>query len=105
SMLHDLSVVVITPDQRCCTIRTDRALGKIPRRHACHKTATAALQSPGDPIAHSFFGHFEPDCEIERGAMSGENGCETFRLRHGARKPIENKTVRAVQSQPVFNQL
>lgn len=37
--------------------------------------------------------------------MPGENGRETFRLRHGARKPIENKTVRAVQSQPVFNQL
>src|SRR5438552_448751 len=37
--------------------------------------------------------------------MSGKNGRETFRLRHCARKPIENKTVRAVQSQPVFNQL
>src|SRR5437764_11800279 len=97
--------MVVTPNQRSFTIRTDRALGKISGRHAGHKTTTAALQSPGDAIAHGFFGNFEPDCEIEGGAMSGENRGETLRLWHGAGKPIENKSVRAVQSQPVFNQL
>src|SRR5207237_10368408 len=68
------------------------------------KTATSALQSSGDTIADGFFGNFEPDCEIERGAMSVENRRQAFSLWHGARKPIENKTVRAVQPKPVFNQ-
>src|SRR5437868_9577668 len=36
--------------------------------------------------------------------MSVENRRQAFGLWHGARKPIENKTVRAVQPEPVFNQ-
>src|SRR5207253_100819 len=51
-----------------------------------------------------FFGNFEPDCEIERSMMSVENRRQAFGLWYGARKPIENKTVRAVQPEPVFNQ-
>src|SRR5438874_634459 len=104
SILQNLQVVIITTDQRSFTIGTNRALGEISGRNTSDKTATAALQPPGDTIAHGFFGNFEPDCEIERSMMSVENRRQAFGLWHGARKPIENKTVRAVQPKPVFNQ-
>src|SRR5438309_8077031 len=78
SILQDLQIVVIATNQWSFTIRTDRAFGKIPGRHAGNKTATAALQSPGDTIPHWFFGNLEPNREIEWSAVSGENRRQAF---------------------------
>src|SRR5205085_4470439 len=103
-ILQNFHVVVISPHQRSLTVGTDRALGKIPRRHTGYKPATATLQSPRNTLADSFLGNFEPDREIKGGVMPYENRRQPFGLRSRARESIKNKTVRTVQAQPIFDQ-
>ena len=50
-------------------------------------------------------GNIEPDREIERRPMTLQESLQTLRLRNGARKTVENETMRAVQPQPVFDQV
>src|SRR5437016_4722038 len=104
SILQNFEIVVVSPHQWSFTIRADRALGKIPRRHTRNKTATAALQSSGDALADRFLGNLKPDREIKWGVMASENRCQALGLWNRARKSIEDKTMRTMQSQPIFDQ-
>src|SRR5207244_12936174 len=103
-ILQNLEIVIVPPNQRPFTIRTDCALRKIPSRHTSNKPATAALQSPRNTLADRFLGNFEPDREIEWGMMASENRRQAFGLRTRAREAIKDKTMRTVQAQPVFDQ-
>src|ERR1043166_1538748 len=50
-------------------------------------------------------GNVEPDRQIERRMMSLQNTVERFGLRDRARETGQNKTLRPVDSDPIFDQL
>jgi len=58
-----------------------------------------------DAISNRVFRNFEPNCVIKFGVQSIQQISQTFGLAQRSRKSIEHKSMTAVQSKPVFDQL
>src|SRR6478672_1931400 len=86
-------------------VRAERALGEHGRSFTGGESAGLALQTMRDAILDRLRGHVEPDRQIERRLVALQNAMQRFRLRNRARKTVEDEAVRAVQTDPVFDQL
>lgn len=101
--LQHLGIIIVASDERAITIGTDRPFGEDRAAQARREAASLALQPACYPVDDGLLGHLEPDGQIEWCPMTTEDALQAFCLGHGAREPIENKTMPAMQPEPVFD--
>src|SRR5689334_11091387 len=103
-LLQNRNIVVVATNKRPIAKRTDRTLRKMCGAGAGGESAAATLQTARNSFANGLFRYLEPNGEVERRMMSFQDFLQTLPLRQSAGKSIEDKTVAAVQAQPIVDQ-
>ena len=98
------AIVISSPNQRSIAIRTNWPFREDRTGRTRGESAGLALQTAQDTIAHSVLRNIQPDREVERGAMTSQDGLQAFRLRSRSREAVEDKPLATVQAQPILDQ-
>jgi hypothetical protein len=103
--LQDRGIVIISPDERAVAVGANRPVGKTRAHQAGSESAPTALQATGNSITHGLLGNLKPDRQVERLGTFLQDLVKSFCLPNGAREAIENESIRAVQVQPIGDEL